>query len=140
MSKIGQIPIDKFLDAMDLTLADYANGVDACLAIASDEAGQSAENELHRTSPASAHGGEYRKGWTYSEKEIRRGKSYRTELVVYNATKYRLTHLLEKSHRIVNKYGEYGDTKPQPHIAPAQKHAEEKFLKVFKNEVGRIRV
>lgn len=140
MSKVGLISIEKLLDTIDLTLEDYANGVDACLVIASDKAGKSAEDELHRTSPARKNGGDYRKSWTYQEKEIRRGKSFRTEMVVYNEKFYRLTHLLEKSHRIVNKYGEYGKTKAQPHIAPAQKNAEAKFLKVFKEEVGRIRV
>lgn len=138
MSKVGQISIDKLLGTIDLTLEDYAKGVDACLVTASDKAGKTAENELHRTSPAKS--GEYRKSWTYQEKEIRRGKSFRTEMVVYNQNFYRLTHLLEKSHRIVNKYGEYGKTKAQPHIAPAQKNAEAEFLKVFKDEVGRIRV
>ena len=133
MSKVGEISIDKLLSTIDLTMNDYAAGVDACLVIASDKAGESAENELHRTSPART--GDYRKSWTYQEKEIRRGKSFRTEMVVYNAKFYRLTHLLEKSHRIVNKYGEYGKTKAQPHIAPAQKNAEATFLKIFKEEV-----
>lgn len=139
MSKIGMISIDKFLDAVDLTLEDYAKGVDKCLAKASEEAGESANDELHNTSPE-GYTGDYRKGWTFREKEIKRGKSYRTELVVYNATKYRLTHLLEKSHRIANKYGAYGKSSPQPHIAPAQKNAEEKFEKVFKDELARIRI
>ena len=138
MSKVGQISIDKLADTIDLTLEDYANGVDDCLAYASDKAGKTAEDELHRTSPARS--GEYRKSWTYQEKEIRHGKNVRTEMVVYNAKHYRLTHLLEKSHRIVNKYGQYGKTKAQPHIAPAQKNAEAMFLKIFKDEVGRIRV
>lgn len=140
MSKIGQISIDQFLSTVDLTMEDYAKGVDVALAIASDEAGQSAENELHHTSPARRNGGNYRKSWTYSEKEIKRGKSYRTELVVYNEKYYRLTHLLEKSHRIANKYGQYGDSTPQPHIAPAQKNAEIKFEKVFRQELERIRL
>lgn len=137
MSKTGEISIDKLLSTMDVTLEDYAKGVDKCLAIASEEAGESAENELHHTSPART--GEYRKSWTFKEKEIKKGKSYRTELVVYNEKYYRLTHLLEKSHRIANKYGSYGNSKAQPHIAPAQKNAEEKFVKVFTNELGRIR-
>lgn len=139
MSKVGMISIDKFLDAVDLTLEDYAKGVDKCLAKASEEAGKSADDELHNTSPE-GYTGEYRKGWTFREKEIKRGKSYRTELVVYNATRYRLTHLLEKSHRIANKYGSYGKSSPKPHIAPAQKNAEEKFEKVFKDELARIRI
>lgn len=139
MSKVGQISIDKFLDAVDLTLEDYAKGVDKCLAKASEEAGKNADDELHNTSPE-GYTGDYRKGWTFREKEIKRGKSYRTELVVYNATRYRLTHLLEKSHRIANKYGSYGKSSPQPHIEPAQKNAENKFVEVFEKELARIRI
>lgn len=139
MSKVGEISIDKFLKTIDLTLEDYAKGVDKCLAKASEEAGKSAENELQSTSPV-GYTGNYRKSWTFREKEIKRGKSYRTELVVYNAKYYRLTHLLEKSHRIANKYGSYGKSSPQPHIEPAQKNAEELFQKVFTNELARIRL
>ena len=138
MSKVGEISVDKFLSTIELTLEDYAKGVDKCLKTASEEAGDSAVNELHTTSPART--GDYRKSWTFKEKEIKRGKSYRTELVVFNEKHYRLTHLLEKSHRIANKYGSYGMSKAQPHIAPAQKNAEEKFQDVFTKELARIRV
>ena len=138
MSKTGEISVDKLLSTIDITLEDYAKGVDKCLAKASDEAGKSAEDELHRTSPSRT--GNYRKSWTYSEKQIRKGKTYRTELVVYNAKYYRLTHLLEKSHRIANKYGSYGMSKAQPHIAPAQKNAEKEFVDVFERELGKIRL
>lgn len=123
---------------MSITLDDYAKGVDFCLMKASVEAGKGAREELKRTSPSLT--GEYRKSWTFSEKEVRHGKSYRTELVVYNEKHYRLTHLLEKSHRIANKYGSYGMSTAQPHIEPAQKNAEANFQKVFKEELGRIRV
>ncbi len=138
MSKIGEISVDKLLSTIDLTLEDYAKGVDNCLTTASNEAGKSAEDELHRTSPART--GEYRKSWTYEEKSIRRGRAYRTEMVVWNPKHYRLTHLLEKSHRIANKYGSYGKSTPKPHIAPAQQHAEELFMESFQRELGRIRV
>lgn len=137
MSRIGKISIDQFLDTVEITLEDYAHGVDDCLAVASEEAGKSAENELHRTSPERT--GNYRKSWTYTEREVKKG-TYRTEMVVYNEKYYRLTHLLEKSHRIANKYGRYGMSKAQPHIEPAQRNAEEKFKKVFEEELGRIRV
>lgn len=139
MSKIGEISIEKFLSTVDLTLEDYAKGVEMCLQKASHEAGQEAENELHNTSPV-GYTGDYRKSWTFGEKSIKRGKSYRTQLVVYNAKRYRLTHLLEKSHRIANKYGSYGKSTPEPHIAPAQQNAEENFIKVFSSELGRIRL
>jgi hypothetical protein len=61
-------------------------------------------------------------------------------MVVYNAKYYRLTHLLEKPHRIANKYGSYGMSKAQPHIAIAQKNAEQEFAKVFESELGKIRL
>lgn len=138
MSKVGQISVDKLLSTIELTLDDYAKGVDKALAKASDEAGKSAENELQHTSPSRT--GNYRKSWTYSEKEIKRGKSYRTEMVVYNQKYYRLTHLLEKSHRIANKYGRYGKSTAQPHISVAQKNAEKEFTEVFEKELGRIRL
>lgn len=138
MSKTGSISIDKLLSTVDVTLEDYAKGVDKCLVTASDEAGKSAENELHHTSPART--GNYRKSWTYSEKQIKKGKSYRTELVVFNQKYYRLTHLLEKSHRIANKYGSYGMSKAQPHISVAQKNAEKEFISVFERELGKIRL
>ena len=140
MSKVGEISVDKFLSTIELTLEDYAKGVDKCLKTASVEAGDSAVNELHKTSPARPNGGAYRNSWTFKEKEIKRGKSYRTELVVFNEKHYRLTHLLEKSHHIANKYGSYGMSNAQPHIAPAQKNAEEKFQDVFTKELARIRV
>lgn len=138
MSKVGQISIDKLLSTIDITLEDYAKGVDKALKKASEEAGKSAESELRHTSPART--GNYRKSWTYGEKEIKKGKSYRVEMVVYNQKYYRLTHLLEKSHRIANKYGSYGMSAAQPHISVAQKNAEAEFTKVFESELGKIRV
>ena len=137
MSKVGKISIDKLLSTIDITLEDYAKGVDKALEKASNEAGKSAENELHHTSPART--GNYRKSWTFDEKQIKKGKSYRTEMVVYNAKYYRLTHLLEKSHRLANKYGSYGMSAAQPHISVAQKNAETEFAKVFESELGKIR-
>ena len=136
--KIGEISIDKLASTIEITLEDYANGVDNCLVIASEEAGKHAESELHQTSPSMT--GAYRKSWVYEEKTIRKGKAYRTEMVVWNPEHYRLTHLLEKSHRIANKYGSYGMSTPEPHIAKAQENAEREFEKVFKSELGKIRV
>lgn len=138
MSKIGQISIDKLLNSVEITMEDYAKHVDEVLFEVGLQVGYSAEEELHQTSPSRS--GNYRKSWTFGQKEIKRGKTYRTELVVYNQKYYRLTHLLEKSHRIANKYGSYGKSTAQPHIAPAQKNAEAKFMKDFAYELGRIRV
>lgn len=138
MSKVGQISVDKLLSTIDLTLEDYARGVDKCLTTASEEAGKFGEEKLHRVSPKRT--GNYRNSWTYGAKEIKKGKSYRTEMVIYNQKYYRLTHLLEKSHRIANKYGSYGMSKAQPHISIVQGQTEREFLEIFERELGKIRI
>jgi hypothetical protein len=140
MAKSNVISIDKLYDVIDITLEDYARGVDDVLSDASIKAAKVAESELHQTSPKRT--GEYRKSWTYDFKDIWKGKrnGYRTEMVVFNKDHYRLTHLLEKSHRIANGSGVYGKSKAQPHIAPAQKTAESKFMSVLQFGLESIRV
>lgn len=138
MSKVGTISVDKLLSAIDLTMEDYAKGVDKCLATASKEAGDYGADKLRHVSPKRT--GNYRNSWTYGAKQIKKGKSYRSEMVIYNQKYYRLTHLLEKSHRIANKYGSYGMSKAQPHISTVQKQTEREFLEIFERELGKIRL
>lgn len=138
MSKVGTISVDKLLSAIDLTMEDYAKGVDKCLATASQEAGDYGADKLRHVSPKRT--GNYRNSWTYGAKQIKKGKSYRSEMVIYNQKYYRLTHLLEKSHRIANKYGSYGMSKAQPHISIVQGQTEKEFLEIFERELGKIRI
>ena len=73
---------------------------------------------LRADSPKGPNG--YAEGWKVGKK---RGGDY----VVHNATHYRLTHLLENSHLIKNKKGEYGRTSPEHgqviHIKPNEEWA-----------------
>lgn len=51
--------------------------------------------------------GKYKNSWAYKQQYVRGvGTSY----VVYNRKHYRLTHLLEKDHKVANQYGSYGTT------------------------------
>ena len=51
--------------------------------------------------------GKYAKGWTKKQQYYRGlGTSY----VVYNRDRYRVAHLLERSHRIKNQWNTYGST------------------------------
>lgn len=67
-------------------------------------------------------GGKYQKGWITSTLE-RNGMHRKT---IHNKN-YRLVHLLEQGHNLVNKDGEiYWRAEAHEHIAIAQQHAEEK--------------
>jgi hypothetical protein len=65
----------------------------------------------------------YAEGWKV--------KKQRDGYIVHNATNYQLTHLLEKGH--AKKNG--GRVKAQPHIAPAESKAIDKFLKAIERMV-----
>lgn len=76
--------------------------------------------ELKSSSPRNS--GKYAKGW----RKTKEGSS----VILYNATKPSLTHLLEKGHAKRNG----GRVKAQPHIQPA----EENIIKNFEDGVERV--
>lgn len=57
----------------------------------------------------------YNDGWTAEPKKGRESSS----VVVWNATNYQLTHLLENGHLITNKRNGIGWASAHPHIDPA---------------------
>jgi len=82
-----------------------------------------AVQKLRSTSPKQAggkHPGRYARGW--------RVKKNGADVVVYNATDYQLTHLLEFGHAVVNRYGDTGArARAIPHIAPVEEWANEEL-------------
>lgn len=60
----------------------------------------------------------YSKGWEVKKKREGRKGHYTYYYVVWNKTHYRLTHLLENGHLIVNKKGSVGWSSARPHIKP----------------------
>lgn len=89
------------------------------------ETGKEVAKILMNTSPRQAGGkraGRYAKGWRY--------KWDYDGIVVYNATDWQLTHLLEDGHAVVNRYGATGArTKAIKHILPASERGGE-FLQI----------
>lgn len=79
-------------------------------------------NRLRHTSPV-GRTGKYAKGWAY--KRTKYG-----EIVVYNATDWQLTHLLEFGHALPQG----GRARAFPHIAPAEEKAEEDLM----NRIERV--
>lgn len=91
--------------------------------------------ELKKTSPKSTSAGKhYASGWRVKNEPS--SVVRRTNMsVVYNATKPQLTHLLSKSHDIVNQYGRYGRSTPDPHLENAEKNGNEKYLHRLETEL-----
>lgn len=78
----------------------------------------------------------YNSGWTF-RKEVKKRRSG-IAAICYNAKYYRLTHLLEYGHAIINSGGrKVGEAAEFPHIKPIEERAEKDLLANIKNWIGR---
>jgi hypothetical protein len=104
---------DELANEMQRVLAAYAEDVKAEIEVAKKETANAIMKELQVTSPKRKKGGgAYRKGWAV--KKMSQGSN--TKYVVYNRTRYQLTHLLEHGHAKRNG----GRVQPFPHIQIAE--------------------
>ena len=95
--------IEKFVSsAMKKCAEDNASALSANCA----EAGRMAAKMLRQRSRVRT--GAYKKGWKADVEEDETGVS----CTVHNRTRYQLTHLLEKGHRISNQSGTYPGAVP----------------------------
>ena len=122
-----KVKIDDFDKALEEILEEYGNNVTEGTKKAAAAAAKTAAQEAKSMAPygtGSHRLGHYRSGIT--------PKDVSTRLVpgsiVYNRTKYQLTHLLEHGHALRNG----GRAKAFPHFAPAEKPAIENFEKAVK--------
>lgn len=78
-------------------------------------------SKLKSTSPKRSGGhADYARSWS--------SKQVDGAWIVYNKEHYQLTHLLENSHVIRNKYGTYGRSPAIKHIAPVEAEGIEEFI------------
>jgi len=112
------VDIDNLANEISRQLALYANAVEEDVDKAAQKGVKEGKNKLHQISPEGATG-DYAKGWDTKKK----GNNY----ILWNATDYQLTHLLENGH--VNRDG--SRTTPQPHIKPVEKQ----MIKDFEKEI-----
>lgn len=110
-----RVDVSDFLEAVRGELEDYANEVTEAAKDSVKEVAKETVAEVKKRSPV--HFGNYKKSWGQTT-VFENASSIR--ISVHNKKHYRLTHLLENGHALVNG----GRTRAQPHIAPAEQFAE----------------
>lgn len=122
------VKADKLAEAINEILDAYGEHVTEGVKEATKKVANQAKKETSAKAPKQT--GKYRRGWAVKDTSTRLS----AESIVYNRTRYQLTHLLEKSHalrrggRSIGK----GKTDPFPHIKPAEENAVKNFEKVVK--------
>lgn len=102
-------------------LQRYANIVEEDMEVTKEKVANDLVNELKQKSPKNT--GKYGKGW--------RKKTDGSAIVVHNALKPQLTHLLEKGHA---KAGG-GRVPAKVHIAPAEEKAINEFTELIEGAI-----
>lgn len=122
-------------DQISKILSDYIDQEEEKITKITKEVARDTAKQLKQTSPKSERGGKhYAAGWKVKN-QTASGVRRSILSVVYNATKPQLTHLLAKPHDIVNKYGEYGRSTPDPHLEKAEEYGNELYLSRLEREL-----
>ena len=128
-----EIKISQLSEAVRTQLDRYSDEVRRTVDQAALDAASGAVEELKRTSPKrSKKGKRYHKGWSIQEVQFSRVRG--TVAQIYNKSKPSLTHLLEHGHAMANG----GRVEGIPHIAPAEKRAEEAFISALERKLGEL--
>lgn len=130
-AKGREIEPKDFSQYMNALLEEYGAEVASCTVTAADNVSRSARKKLMQKTTGNFNDltGDYRKGWRATLRKF----AYGVEARVYNATDYRLTHLLEKGHVIKNQFGftkkeeKKKEADAHPHIANVNDWAIEQF-------------
>ena len=123
------IKIDDLAKAVGAELEAYADEIAQTVKSSVEEVAQETVRDVKRRSPVDR--GDYRKSWT---RTTVRETLHSIVISVYNRKHYRLTHLLENGHALVNG----GRTKAQPHIAPAERDAERTLLQKVQEDIREV--
>lgn len=127
---MANINIDQLAAEIAKGLAEYSQDVVEKVNVSSEAVGKAAVKRLKQTSPKRPGSGKYAKSWAMkTEPEVGQPHS---RIIYVKAPHYRLTHLLEYGHVVVNAGpGKKDRVDGIPHIRPA----EEMVIKEFMAEV-----
>ena len=125
---MSKTTVDGLSKAIQKTLAEYEGVTIDSMKAAVDKASKEAVRELKSSSPNRT--GAYAKSWTSKKTKLTNKWAY--EKTVYNKDHYRLTHLLEKGHKVVGAKNGRTRVDPIPHIEKVEKKAVETLVREMK--------
>ena len=120
--------VDDLSKAIQKTLAEYEGVTIDSMKAAVDKVSKEAVRELKSSSPK--RNGAYARSWTSKKKKL--ANKYAYEKTVYNKDHYRITHLLEKGHRVVGAKNGRTWVDARPHIEKVEKKAVETLVNEMK--------
>lgn len=120
--------VDDLSKAIQKTLAEYEGVTVDNMKAAVDKVSKEAVRELKGSSPKRT--GAYAKSWTSKKTKLTNKWAY--EKTVFNKDHYRLTHLLEKGHKVVGAKNGRTRVDPIPHIEKVEKKAVENLVREMK--------
>lgn len=120
--------VEDLSKAIQKTLAEYEGVTVDSMKAAVDKASKEAVRELKGSSPKRT--GEYAKSW--AAKKARLTNKWAYQKTVYNKEHYRLTHLLEKGHKVVGAKNGRTWVDARPHIEKVEQKAVETLLNEMK--------
>ncbi|KAB2444949.1 HK97 gp10 family phage protein [Bacillus luti] len=113
--------IDSLSADITRELQRYTSDVEKEIEVAKEKVADDLVEELKQKSPKDT--GKYAKGW--------RKKREGDAIIVHNATKYQVAHLLEFGHVKANG----GRVPPKVHIAPAEAQAIDEFTELVERAI-----
>lgn len=128
-----KIKIDNLAKELTKTLKEFEGATDAVVEKAVTNTAKEAVKKLKKANPPGSgeysSWNDYNKGWKITQTKT--DKRYNKKATIHNQTKYRLTHLLEKGHALVNG----GRSRAFPHILPVAEKAEKELMENIKKGI-----
>lgn len=125
---MSKTTVDGLAKAIQKTLAEYEGVTVESMKAAVDKASKEAVRELKSSSPNRT--GAYAKSW--AAKKARLTNKWAYQKTVYNKEHYRLTHLLEKGHKVVGAKNGRTWVDARPHIEKVEQKAVETLVNEMK--------
>ena len=121
--------VDGLAQAIQKTLAEYEGVTVDNMKAAVDKVSKEAVRKLKTTSPK--RNGAYARSW--AAKKTKQDNKWAYEKTVYNKDHYRLTHLLEKGHKVVGAKNGRTWVDARPHIEKVERKAVEDLVREIKD-------
>lgn len=125
---MSKTTVDGLAKAIQKTLAEYEGVTVESMKAAVDKVSKEAVRELKGSSPKRT--GAYAKSW--AAKKARLTNKWAYQKTVYNKDHYRLTHLLEKGHKVVGAKNGRTRVDPIPHIEKVEHKAVNDLVREMK--------